>query len=236
MDDRYNLLMKAHVRNISVYNTKFISRNLNPKEGHRYMPYIVVIIDEFGDLIMTAGKKIETPIVRIAKKGQAVGIHIIIATQRLSKYIISETIKANFPARIALSVSSTVDSRTILDSPEANKLVGRGDLLYSQDNEMTRVQCALIETDEIKSIVKNIGDQTSFKTAYKLPCVLSHIDAIKTLSLDYETIRLNELSIVHLVSFKSDLEEISGAEKEISEVVDNKKIWSSRSWNYFQSQ
>jgi len=172
MDDRYDLLMKAHVRNISEYNTKFIGRHLNPEKGHKYMPYIVVVIDEFGDLIMTAGKEIEMPIARIAQKARAVGIHMIIATQRPSTNIITGTIKANFPARLAFKVSSMIDSRTILDSPGANKLVGRGDLLFSQGNDTTRVQCALVETDEIVGIVKHIGDQVGFETAYKLPIVI----------------------------------------------------------------
>ena len=172
MDDRYDLLMKAHVRNISEYNAKFISRQLNPEKGHKYMPYIVVIIDEFGDLIMTAGKEIEMPIARIAQKARAVGIHMIIATQRPSTNIITGTIKANFPTRIAFKVSSMIDSRTILDSPGANKLVGRGDLLYSQGNETTRVQCALVNTDEVEDIVKFIGDQPGYETSYKLPEVL----------------------------------------------------------------
>jgi S-DNA-T family DNA segregation ATPase FtsK/SpoIIIE len=172
MDNRYDLLMKAHVRNISEYNEKFIDRHLNPEKGHKFMPYIVVIIDEFGDLIMTAGKEIEMPIARIAQKARAVGIHMIIATQRPSTNIITGTIKANFPARQAFKVSSMIDSRTILDAPGANKLVGRGDLLFSQGNETRRVQCALISTDEIEKIVKYIGDQVGFETAYRLPEVL----------------------------------------------------------------
>ncbi|MDR2775283.1 MAG: DNA translocase FtsK [Tannerella sp.] len=172
MDNRYDLLMNAHVRNISEYNSKFISRHLNPEKGHKFMPYIVVVIDEFGDLIMTAGKEIEMPIARIAQKARAVGIHMIIATQRPSTNIITGTIKANFPARVAFKVSSMIDSRTILDSPGANKLVGRGDLLFSQGNDMSRVQCALVNTDEIESIVKYIGNQAGFETAYKLPEVL----------------------------------------------------------------
>jgi S-DNA-T family DNA segregation ATPase FtsK/SpoIIIE len=172
MDNRYDLLMKAHVRNISEYNTKFISRHLNPEKGHKFMPYIVVIIDEFGDLIMTAGKEIEMPIARIAQKARAVGIHMIIATQRPSTNIITGVIKANFPARVAFKVSSMIDSRTILDSPGANKLVGRGDLLFSQGNDTTRVQCALVGTDEIEKIVRYIGDQTGFETAYRLPEVM----------------------------------------------------------------
>jgi len=169
MDNRYDLLMKAHVRNISEYNAKFINRQLSPEKGHLYMPYIVVIIDEFGDLIMTAGKEIEMPIARIAQKARAVGIHMIIATQRPSTNIITGTIKANFPVRMAFKVPSMIDSRTILDSPGANKLVGRGDLLFSQGNETTRVQCALINTDEIENIITFIGDQAGFETAYKLP-------------------------------------------------------------------
>jgi S-DNA-T family DNA segregation ATPase FtsK/SpoIIIE len=169
MDDRYDLLMKAHVRNISEYNSKFINRRLNPEKGHKFMPYIVVIIDEFGDLIMTAGKEIEMPIARIAQKARAVGIHMIIATQRPTTNIITGTIKANFPARIAYRVSAMIDSRTILDVAGANKLVGRGDLLYSQGNDMIRMQCALVNTDEIENIVKSIGDQLGFKTAYYLP-------------------------------------------------------------------
>jgi len=169
MNDRYDLLMKAHVRNISEYNAKFINRQLNPEKGHKFMPYIVVVIDEFGDLIMTAGKEIELPITRIAQKARAVGIHMIIATQRPSTNIITGTIKANFPARMAFKVTSMIDSRTILDTPGANKLVGRGDLLFSQNNDTTRVQCALINTDEIENIVSFIGDQTGFETAHLLP-------------------------------------------------------------------
>jgi S-DNA-T family DNA segregation ATPase FtsK/SpoIIIE len=169
MDNRYDLLMKAHVRNISEYNSKFINRQLNPEKGHRFMPYIVVVIDEFGDLIMTAGKEIEMPIARIAQKARAVGIHMIIATQRPSTNIITGTIKANFPARVAFKVSSMIDSRTILDSPGANKLVGRGDLLFSQGHDPSRVQCALVSTDEIENMVNYIGHQAGFETAYRLP-------------------------------------------------------------------
>ncbi|MCD7937118.1 MAG: DNA translocase FtsK [Tannerellaceae bacterium] len=169
MDDRYDLLMKAHTRNIKEYNAKFISRRLNPQKGHEFMPYIVVIIDEFGDLIMTAGKEIELPIARIAQKARAVGIHMIIATQRPSTNIITGTIKANFPARIAFRVSSMIDSRTILDSPGANQLIGRGDLLFSQGNDMIRVQCAFVDTPEVEEISTFIGEQVGFETAYKLP-------------------------------------------------------------------
>ena len=172
MDNRYELLRKAHVVNVSEYNNKFINRHLNPEKGHQFMPYIVVVIDEFGDLIMTAGKEIEMPIARIAQKARAVGIHMIIATQRPSTNIITGTIKANFPARVGFKVSSMIDSRTILDSPGANKLVGRGDLLFSQGNDMIRVQCALIDTDEVIGIVKYISNQTGFATPYPLPEVL----------------------------------------------------------------
>jgi len=169
MDDRYALLMAAHVRNISEYNTKFINRHLNPEKGHKYLPYIVVIIDEFGDLIMTARKEIEMPIARIAQKARAVGIHMIIATQRPSVNIITGVIKANFPARIAFKVTSRIDSGTILDTTGANKLVGRGDLLFSQGSELTRVQCAFINTDEIENEVAFISQQLGYESAYPLP-------------------------------------------------------------------
>jgi S-DNA-T family DNA segregation ATPase FtsK/SpoIIIE len=172
MDNRYDLLKKADVRNILEYNGRFIDRHLNPEKGHKFLPYIVVVIDEFADLIMTAGKELEMPIARIAQKGRAAGMHMIIATQRPSTNIITGMIKANFPARVAFKVSSMIDSRTILDSPGANKLVGRGDLLFSLGNEPIRMQCALVTTDEIKSVVKQIGDQAGFETAYKLPEVL----------------------------------------------------------------
>ena len=165
MDDRYDLLKKAHTRNIKEYNSKFIARRLNPNNGHRYMPYIVVIVDEFGDLIMTAGKEVELPIARIAQLARAVGIHMIIATQRPSTNIITGVIKANFPARIAFKVSSMIDSRTILDCPGANQLIGRGDLLFSQGS----VQSAFVDTPEVEKICEYIGDQESYPTAYLLP-------------------------------------------------------------------
>lgn len=169
MDDRYELLMKAHVRNIKEYNAKFISRHLNPEKGHKFMPFIVVIIDEFGDLIMQAGKEIETPIARIAQKARAVGIHMIIATQRPSTNIITGIIKANFPARMAFRVMQMVDSRTILDAPGANQLIGRGDLLFSQGGETNRVQCAFVDTPEVEQIVNNISAQAGYATAFLLP-------------------------------------------------------------------
>ena len=169
MDDRYDLLKKAHTRNIKEYNSKFIARRLNPNNGHRYMPYIVVIVDEFGDLIMTAGKEVELPIARIAQLARAVGIHMIIATQRPSTNIITGVIKANFPARIAFKVSSMIDSRTILDCPGANQLIGRGDLLFSQGSDLIRVQSAFVDTPEVEKVCEYIGDQESYPTAYLLP-------------------------------------------------------------------
>jgi S-DNA-T family DNA segregation ATPase FtsK/SpoIIIE len=169
MDNRYDLLANANARNISEYNDNLKKRLLNPLKGHKFMPYIVVVIDEFGDLIMVAGKEIEMPIARIAQKAHTVGIHMIIATQRPSTNIITGTIKANFPARVAFRVSAMLDSRTILDAPGANKLVGRGDLLFSQGGDMIRVQCALVNTDEIESIVEYIGDQPGFEAACRLP-------------------------------------------------------------------
>jgi len=169
MDDRYDLLKKAHVRNIKEYNEKFTNRHLNPEKGHRFLPYIVVIVDEFGDLIMTAGKEVEMPIARIAQLARAVGIHMIIATQRPSVNIITGVIKANFPARVAFRVSSMIDSRTILDSPGANQLVGRGDMLFSQGNDLIRVQCAFVDTPEVENIVHHIKQQQSYPTAFYLP-------------------------------------------------------------------
>ena len=169
MDNRYELLTRAHVRNIKDYNEKFINRRLSPDKGHEYMPYIVVIIDEFGDLIMTAGREIEMPIARIAQKARAVGIHMVIATQRPSTNIITGTIKANFPVRVAFRVSSMIDSRTILDSPGANQLIGRGDLLFSQGSDMTRVQCAFVDTPEVEAISEFIGTQPGYPKAHELP-------------------------------------------------------------------
>lgn len=169
MDTRYDLLKKAHTRNIKEYNAKFVARKLNPENGHKYMPYIVVIIDEFGDLIMTAGKEVELPIARIAQLARAVGIHMVIATQRPSTNIITGTIKANFPARVAFRVSSMIDSRTILDCPGANQLIGRGDLLFSQGSELSRVQCAFVDTPEVEEVVEFIGKQQGYPTAFLLP-------------------------------------------------------------------
>lgn len=169
MDDRYELLMKAHVRNIKEYNHKFVKRRLNPNKGHRYLPYIVVVIDEFGDLIMTAGKEIEMPIARIAQKARAVGMHMVIATQRPTTNIITGTIKANFPARMAFRVTSNIDSRTILDRGGANQLIGRGDMLFSQGGDLIRIQCAFVDTPEVEGIAQYIGKQRGFESAFQLP-------------------------------------------------------------------
>ena len=169
MDSRYDLLKKAHTRNIKEYNEKFINRRLNPEKGHKFMPYIVVIIDEFGDLIMTAGKEVELPIARIAQLARAVGIHMIIATQRPTTNIITGTIKANFPARVAFRVSSMMDSRTILDRPGANQLIGRGDMLFLQGSDPVRVQCAFVDTPEVEQITNYISRQQGYTTAFYLP-------------------------------------------------------------------
>jgi S-DNA-T family DNA segregation ATPase FtsK/SpoIIIE len=169
MDERYDLLKKAGVRTIAEYNDKFIHRKLNPEKGHRFLPYIVVVIDEFGDLIMVAGKEVELPIARIAQLARAIGIHMILATQRPSTNIITGIIKANFPTRIAFRVSSMVDSRTILDASGAQHLIGRGDLLFSKDGETSRVQCAFVDTPEVEEIVDYIGSQQGYPTAFELP-------------------------------------------------------------------
>lgn len=169
MDTRYDLLKAAQVRNVKEYNEKFMARKLNPEKGHKYMPYIVVVIDEFGDLIMTAGRDVELPIARIAQLARAVGIHMIIATQRPTTNIITGTIKANFPARVAFRVSAMIDSRTILDRPGANQLVGKGDLLFLQGADPVRVQCAFIDTPEVDNICKFIAKQQGYTSAFFLP-------------------------------------------------------------------
>ncbi|GGB66999.1 DNA translocase FtsK [Flavobacterium suaedae] len=169
MDNRYNLLKDAMVRNIKEYNEKFKQRKLNPENGHRFLPYIVLVVDEFADLIMTAGKEVETPIARLAQLARAIGIHLIIATQRPSVNVITGIIKANFPARIAFRVTSKIDSRTILDSQGADQLIGRGDLLYTQGNDLTRVQCAFVDTPEVEKITEFIGSQKAYPDAYLLP-------------------------------------------------------------------
>jgi len=172
MDQRYDLLKDAHVRNIKEYNEKFISRRLNPNEGHKFLPYIVLIVDEFADLIMTAGKEVEGPIARIAQLARAVGIHLVIATQRPSVNIITGVIKANFPARMAFRVSAKVDSRTILDTSGADQLIGRGDMLLSNGNKLDRIQCAFIDTPELEDIAEFIGSQRAYPSAFALPEVL----------------------------------------------------------------
>ena len=169
MDKRYELLKDAMTRNIKEYNEKFISRKLNPENGHTFLPYIVLVIDEFADLIMTAGKEVETPLARLAQLSRAVGIHLIIATQRPSVNVITGLIKANFPARIAFRVTSKIDSRTILDTGGAEQLIGKGDLLYSQSNDLTRIQCGFIDTSEVEKLSEYIGSQTGYQSAYILP-------------------------------------------------------------------
>ncbi|KPK84568.1 MAG: cell division protein FtsK [Bacteroides sp. SM23_62_1] len=169
MEDRYNLMRSAKVRDIKEYNAKFIIRRLNPKEGHRYLPYIILIVDEFADLIMTAGREIEMPLARLAQLARAIGIHLVIATQRPSVNIITGAIKANFPARIAFRVISMMDSRTILDSPGANQLVGRGDMLVSTGSDLLRLQCAFVDTPEIEKITDFIHSQQSYPSAHILP-------------------------------------------------------------------
>ncbi|MGH2666315.1 DNA translocase FtsK [Flavobacterium sp.] len=169
MDNRYSLLKDAMVRNIKEYNEKFRLRKLNPEAGHRFLPYIVLVVDEFADLIMTAGKEVETPIARLAQLARAIGIHLIIATQRPSVNVITGMIKANFPARIAFRVTSKIDSRTILDSGGADQLIGRGDMLYTNGNDLVRVQCAFVDTPEVDKITEFIGSQKAYATAYLLP-------------------------------------------------------------------
>ncbi len=169
MDARYDLLKDALVRNIKEYNTKFKTRKLNPNDGHKFLPYIILIIDEFADLIMTAGKEIETPIARLTQLARAIGIHLIIATQRPSVNVITGIIKANFPVRIAFRVTSKIDSRTILDGSGADQLIGRGDMLYTQGNELIRIQCAFVDTPEIADITEFIGSQKAYPEAHQLP-------------------------------------------------------------------
>ena len=168
MDNRLELCKMAGARNIAEYNDKFTARRLNPEKGHRYLPYIVVVVDEFADLIMTA-REVEGPVMRLAQKARAIGIHLIIATQRPDVKVITGGIKANFPARIAFRVMQMIDSRTIIDQPGANQLIGRGDMLFSKDGELIRIQCALVETREVERIVDFIGRQQGYSEAYRLP-------------------------------------------------------------------
>ena len=169
MDNRYDLLKDAQVRNIKEYNAKFIQRRLNPEKGHQYLPYIVLVIDEFADLIMTAGKEVETPIARIAQLARAIGIHLIVATQRPSVNVITGVIKANFPGRIAFRVTSKIDSRTILDAGGADQLIGRGDMIYSTGSEIIRLQCGFVDTPEVEKICNFIGEQRAYPNALLLP-------------------------------------------------------------------
>ena len=183
MDNRYDLLKSAMVRNIKEYNAKFKQRKLNPNDGHQFLPYIVLVIDEFADLIMTAGKEVETPIARLAQLARAIGIHLIVATQRPSVNVITGIIKANFPSRIAFRVTSKIDSRTILDAPGADQLIGRGDLLYSGGNDITRIQCAFVDTPEVEKITDFIGSQKAYTEAYQLP---EYIDDESGTSIDID--------------------------------------------------
>lgn len=193
MDDRYDLLRQANVRVVTEYNRLFIERKLNPEKGHRYMPYIVVIIDEFGDLIMTAGKDIEMPIARIAQKARAVGIHMIIATQRPTTNIITGNIKANFPARMAFRVTSMIDSRTILDRTGANQLVGRGDMLFLQGSDPVRIQCAFIDTPEVQNICQFISSQQGYTDAYQLPEYVDETESGTTSAEGIDSTKLDPL-------------------------------------------
>ena len=185
MDDRYNLLKDGLVRNIKEYNVKFKKRKLNPEKGHRFLPYIILVIDEFADLIMTAGKEIETPIARLAQLARAVGIHLVIATQRPSVNIITGTIKANFPARIAFRVTSKIDSRTILDMGGAEQLIGRGDMLLSIGGESIRLQCPFVDTPEVDAITEFIGNQRGYPEAFELPEYLDQEEKAARGHFDY---------------------------------------------------
>jgi S-DNA-T family DNA segregation ATPase FtsK/SpoIIIE len=169
MDERYDLMKEAHVRNIAEYNEKFTKRRLNPEKGHRYLPYFVMVVDEFADLMMTAGKEVEGPITRLAQLARAIGIHLVIATQRPSVNIITGTIKANFPARVAFKVIAKVDSRTILDGGGADQLIGRGDMLLSMGGHITRLQCPFVDTHEVEKICTFIGQQRGYADAFLLP-------------------------------------------------------------------
>jgi len=190
MDNRYNLLKDAMVRNVAEYNVKFISRKLNPNEGHRFLPYIVLVVDEFADLIMTAGREIETPLTRLAQLARAIGIHLIIATQRPSVNIITGTIKANFPARVAFRVISKIDSRTILDSGGADQLVGRGDMLLSTGSDLVRLQCAFVDIEEVEEITEYIGSQRGYPDAFHLP---EYLDEEDESSKDFDLSERDEL-------------------------------------------
>ena len=218
MDSRYDLLKMAGVRNVKEYNEKFLSRHLNPQRGHRFMPYIVVVIDEFADLLMTAGREVEEPMARLAQLARAIGIHLVIATQRPTTSVITGNIKANFPARIAFMVKSSIDSKTILDEVGANQLVGRGDMLISTGADLTRVQCALIETEEVEKVVDCIAKQRGYSTPYYLPEYIGNdeedasipgaVDLSKRDSLFEEAAKLiviNQLGSTSLIQRKMNL-------------------------------
>lgn len=178
MDTRYELLKNAYCKNLKEYNKKFSERQLNPENGHRYLPYIVLVVDEFADLIMTAGKEVEHPIARLAQLARAVGIHLIVATQRPSVNVITGMIKANFPARAAFRVMTGVDSKTILDTTGAEQLVGKGDMLYLNGNEILRLQCAFVDTPEVERIAEFIGEQRGYSSAFLLPEYTSDEEAL----------------------------------------------------------
>ena len=218
MDSRYDLLKMAGVRNVKEYNEKFLNRHLNPQKGHRFMPYIVVVIDEFADLLMTAGREVEEPMARLAQLARAIGIHLVIATQRPTTSVITGNIKANFPARIAFMVKSSIDSKTILDEVGANQLVGRGDMLISTGADLTRVQCALIETEEVEKVVDCIARQRGYSTPYYLPEYIGNdeedasvpgaVDLAKRDSLFEEAAKLiviNQLGSTSLIQRKMNL-------------------------------
>jgi S-DNA-T family DNA segregation ATPase FtsK/SpoIIIE len=169
MDMRYDLLKDAGCRNLKEYNHKFVERKLNPEKGHRFMPYIVLVIDELADLMMTAGKEVEQPIARLAQLARAIGIHLVVATQRPSVNVITGIIKANFPARLSFKVTSKIDSRTILDTGGADQLVGQGDMLLSNGSDIIRLQCAFLDTPEVDRICEFIGSQRGYESAYLLP-------------------------------------------------------------------
>ena len=183
MDSRYDLLKEANCRNLKEYNAKFVKRKLNPLKGHKYMPYIVVVIDELADLMMTAGKEVETPIARLAQLARAIGIHLVVATQRPSVNVITGIIKANFPARLSFKVTSKIDSRTILDGGGADQLIGMGDMLYTQGSDLTRVQCAFIDTPEVEKLVDFIGDQRGYSSAFYLPEFFDENDSTSHIDL-----------------------------------------------------
>ena len=184
MDNRYDLLKEAGARNIKEYNEKFVKRRLNPQKGHQFLPFIVLVVDEFADLIMTAGKEVEMPIARLAQLARAVGIHLIIATQRPSVNIITGTIKANFPARIAFKVSSKIDSRTILDAGGAEQLIGKGDMLISYNGEIVRLQCAFVDTPEVEKVAEFIADQRGYPQPFLLP---EYVDEKELESKDFDS-------------------------------------------------